>query len=65
MKDLEGVTRVGVVWIGRRDAESLSQPEDELKNQAERTSQVHAEFLEHAEQVALAWYPDQAPGRPA
>jgi hypothetical protein len=53
VKDLEEVIRVGFAWIARRDAESVPQLEDTRKNQAEYIPQVRAEFLQHAEQVAL------------
>ena len=53
VEDLKEVTRVGFVWIGRRDAETRSQPLDALKNQAECFPQERTAFLHHAEQVAL------------
>jgi hypothetical protein len=53
VKDLEEVTRVGFVWIGRRDAESVPQLEATRMNQAKYIPQVRAEFLHLAEQVAL------------
>ena len=53
LKDLEDVTREGYVWIGRRDLEGSSGPEDAGTNRADRISRIRSEFVKHAEQVAL------------
>ena len=53
LKDLEGVTREGYVRIGRRNLEGSTGPDDAGKNRADRISRIRAEFVKHAEQVAL------------
>ena len=53
LKDLEDVIREGYVWIGRRNLEGSSGPEDAGKNRADRISRIRSEFVKHAEQVAL------------
>ncbi len=53
LKDLEDVTREGYVWIGRRNLEGSSGPEDAGENRADRISRIRSEFVKHAEQVAL------------
>jgi hypothetical protein len=54
LKDLEDVTRVGYVWIGRGSSRpGTPRPEGAGKSQADQISQRRAEFLSRAEQVAL------------
>jgi len=54
LKDLEEVARAGLLWIGLRNAEGPPTPHADVRErQADWVSQRRAEFVKHAEQVAL------------
>ena len=63
LKDLEDVTREGYVWIGRRNLEGSSGPEDAGNNRADQIPKVRSEFLKHAKQAGPARHSHAATGQ--